>query len=116
MTAEEKAALAKERLAACKKYMKGDYEEDDELIAALMDANDGYLADAGVRRDVSPARHDLIVHAMTLQMYDARGADTIEEIERFAFYERAKGAYLIIATGEQALYANLLLQKGVVTD
>ncbi len=51
-----------------------------------------------------------------LAKYDARGADTIEEIERFAFYERAKGAYLIIATGEQALYANLLLQKGVVTD
>lgn len=38
----------------------------------------------------------------------------IEFIERFAFYERAKGAYLIIATGEQALYANILLKKGVV--
>ena len=38
----------------------------------------------------------------------------IEYIERFAFYERAKGAYLIIATGEQALYANILLKKGVV--
>ena len=53
MTAEEKAALAKERLAACKKYMRVDYDEDDELIAALMDANDGYLANAGVQRDVS---------------------------------------------------------------
>ncbi|MGN0528488.1 MAG: RbsD/FucU family protein [Eubacterium sp.] len=38
----------------------------------------------------------------------------IEYIERFAFYERAKNAYLIIATGEQALYANILLKKGVV--
>lgn len=38
----------------------------------------------------------------------------IDYIERFAFYERAKGAYLIIATGEQALYANILLKKGVV--
>lgn len=38
----------------------------------------------------------------------------IEYIERFAFYERAKGAYLIIATSEQALYANILLKKGVV--
>lgn len=51
-----------------------------------------------------------------LEKHDARGADMVEEIERFAFYERAKGAYLMIATGEQALYANLLLQKGVVTD
>ena len=38
----------------------------------------------------------------------------IEYLERFAFYERAKGAYLIIATGESAIYANVLLKKGVV--
>lgn len=35
-------------------------------------------------------------------------------IERFAFYERAKDAYIIIATGEKAIYANILLKKGVV--
>lgn len=39
----------------------------------------------------------------------------IEMTERFAFYERAKDAYLIIATGETAIYANVLLKKGVVT-
>lgn len=38
----------------------------------------------------------------------------IEMTERFAFYERAKNAYLIIATGETAVYANVLLKKGVV--
>ena len=38
----------------------------------------------------------------------------IEMTERFAFYERAKKAYLIIATGETAIYANVLLKKGVV--
>ncbi len=38
----------------------------------------------------------------------------IDYTERFAFYERAKGAYLIIATGEKAIYANILLKKGVV--
>jgi L-fucose mutarotase len=47
---------------------------------------------------------------------DARGADAIGTIERFAFYEQAKTAYAIIATGESALYANVMLQKGVVTD
>ena len=79
MTAEEQAALAQERLDACKRYMKVDYDEDDELIAGLMQANDAYLSSAGVRRDVSPAQHDLIVHAMTLQMYDARGTDTPQQ-------------------------------------
>lgn len=37
-----------------------------------------------------------------------------EHLERFAFYERAKLAYAVIATGESALYANILLKKGVV--
>ncbi|MGL4992384.1 MAG: RbsD/FucU family protein [Sarcina sp.] len=35
-------------------------------------------------------------------------------IDRFAFYEKAKNAYAIIATSEKALYANILLTKGVV--
>mgnify|MGYP001077437554 FL=1 len=37
-----------------------------------------------------------------------------EHLERFAFYERAKSAYAVIATGESALYANILLKRGVV--
>jgi len=38
----------------------------------------------------------------------------IEPIERFAFYERAKKAFAIVATGETRLYGNLILKKGVV--
>jgi L-fucose mutarotase len=40
----------------------------------------------------------------------------IENIERFAFYERAKKAYAVVATGEKALYANIILKKGVVVE
>lgn len=46
--------------------------------------------------------------------YDERGADAVGNIERFAFYEEAKTAYAIIATSESALYANVMIQKGVV--
>lgn len=42
-------------------------------------------------------------------------APQIEYIERFAFYERAKNAFAVVSTGEDALYANILLKKGVVT-
>ncbi len=45
---------------------------------------------------------------------DERGEEAIGQIERFAFYEEAKKAYAIIATGESALYANIMLQKGVI--
>lgn len=48
--------------------------------------------------------------------YDKRGAAAIGNIERFAFYEEAKKVYAIIATSESALYANIMLQKGVVID
>lgn len=48
-----------------------------------------------------------------LEKYEPEHCD-VEMMERFAFYERAKHAYLIIATGETAIYANVLLKKGVV--
>ncbi len=37
-----------------------------------------------------------------------------ETLDRFEFYERAKKAYAVIATGESSLYANILLKKGVI--
>lgn len=46
--------------------------------------------------------------------HDGRGEAAVGNIERFAFYEEARKAYAIIATGETALYANIMLQKGVV--
>lgn len=38
----------------------------------------------------------------------------IKYLERFEFYEEAKKAYAVIATGEEALYANIIIKKGVV--
>ena len=35
-------------------------------------------------------------------------------VERFAFYERARNAYAVLATSEMALYANIILKKGVI--
>lgn len=48
--------------------------------------------------------------------YDERGEMAVGNIERFAFYDQSREAYLIIATSEKALYANIMLQKGVITD
>jgi L-fucose mutarotase len=41
---------------------------------------------------------------------------TLKKLERFAFFEAGKddNVALTVATGEQRLYANLLLQIGVV--
>lgn len=39
---------------------------------------------------------------------------SIDMIDRFSFYERAKETYAIVATGERALYANVIIKKGVI--
>ena len=37
-------------------------------------------------------------------------------INKFEFYERAKKAYAVVTTSEAALYANVILKKGVVKE
>lgn len=49
-----------------------------------------------------------------ISRHDERGSNCVTQIERFTFYEEAKKAYAIIATSEKALYANIMLQKGVL--
>jgi len=55
-------------------------------------------------------------YTQVVKTFDERGENAIGHIERFAFYEEAKKVYAVIATGESALYANIMLQKGVVVD
>ncbi len=35
-------------------------------------------------------------------------------VERFDYYDRAKNAYAVVATGEKAQYSNVILKKGVI--
>lgn len=53
------------------------------------------------------------IYREIVSKYDERGEKVIGNIERFQFYEEAKTAYVITATGEAALYANIILQKGI---
>ncbi|ASA19932.1 RbsD/FucU family protein [Paenibacillus donghaensis] len=39
---------------------------------------------------------------------------TIDYEERFAFYERSRQSHVIVVTGEEALYGNVILKKGVI--
>jgi len=49
-----------------------------------------------------------------VQKYEPHFSD-FEMVERHAFYERTRKAYVIVATGETARYANIILKKGLVT-
>ena len=53
-------------------------------------------------------------YAEIIAMHDNRGKDALSNIDRFEFYEEAKKCYCIVATGESAVYANIIIQKGVI--
>ena len=42
------------------------------------------------------------------------GETKLSQIERYDFYDRASKAFCVIATGESAIYANIILKKGVI--
>ncbi|WP_447653274.1 RbsD/FucU domain-containing protein [Microbacterium sufflavum] len=50
------------------------------------------------------------------ELMDAAGTavDTTRFVERFAYYDVAQDAYLLVRTGETHKYGNALLRKGVV--
>ena len=56
------------------------------------------------------------VLAVQRELMDAAGTavDTTRFVERFAYYDVAKDAYLLVRTGETRKYGNALLRKGVV--
>ena len=47
-------------------------------------------------------------------LIDAGYRNGIAALERQVFYDRAKSAYAIVATGELRLYGNVILKKGVI--
>ena len=89
-----------------------------ELLAAILPLFplDQYDSDHFVLMEVVPG--DTVVPVIweaykALLNYYEPGTE-VHKIERFAYYERAKKAYCVVATGEKAQYANIILKKGVV--
>ena len=56
---------------------------------------------------------DLLADCRATIARHAPSAAPIIFMERFAFYERARRAFAIVATGETRKYGNILLKKGV---
>jgi L-fucose mutarotase len=75
--------------------------DGDERASVLLMAAEG-----GERLAV---QHELVAAA-------SAPVDRVAELERFAFYDRAAAARLVVRTGELRPYGNLLLRKGVVNE
>ena len=50
------------------------------------------------------------------QVLDAATANSVRlaEVDRFAFYDRARQAFAVVQTGETRLYGDVLVKKGVI--
>ena len=82
----------------------------DEVLAVLVEAIPVEAAHVMSPADGSEA-------PIFAQFREVLGGDiSLQSYERFAFYEAARGrdVALVIATGEQRIYANILLTIGVV--
>ncbi len=89
----------------------------DKMLAAILPlfpldtyANERFFLMQTVGDDQPPALWDAF--RAELARFEPQTAPA--QLERFAFYERAKNAYAVIATGETACYGNVILKKGVV--
>jgi L-fucose mutarotase len=89
-----------------------------DLLDAILPlfALDTYVEDPVVMMAAVPGDTlDPAVEVSYRKVIDKHWPDTppIARIERFAFYERAKGAFAVVMTGETAKYGNIILKKGV---
>lgn len=62
----------------------------------------------------SDAVPEIVAEFQTITTSTADSPATLDKLERFAFYDRAKAAFAIIQTGETRLYGNIILKKGVI--
>lgn len=99
-----------ELLEAILRFFPLDTYADEGESVALMQVVEG-------DRSVPPGGPEIWGRFRTIIEASDEGANfkDFQTIERFAFYERARKAFAVVATSETALYANIILKKGVVT-
>jgi L-fucose mutarotase len=86
-----------------------------EAILSLMPLDD-FVPDPAVVMQVvgDPDQRPPIVEAYAAIVRRYEPGVTLASLERYAFYRRASTSYAIVQTGEQRLYGNIILKKGVI--
>ena len=112
------AAMAKAEGAI---FLRADGHGIPEILDAILQVMplDAYVETPAMLMEKMECDKDLEIpvweeYKKVIAKYDDRGASAVGAYERFAFYEEAKKCYCILQTGETAIYANIILQKGVI--
>jgi L-fucose mutarotase len=114
------AAMAKAEGAV---FLRADGHGVPELLDAILQVFplDAYVQTPAMLMEKMDRDKDLQIpvweeYKRIIAKHDPRGENAVGAYERFQFYEEARKAYAILATGESAQYANVMLRKGVVLD
>jgi len=112
------AAMAKAEGAI---FLRADGHGVPELLDAILQVIplDAYVEQPAMLMELSECDKDLEIpvwdeYKKIVAKYDDRGADAIGSYSRFDFYDQAKKCYCVLQTGETEIYANIILQKGVI--
>ena len=102
-------------------FLRADGHGVPELLDAILQVIplDAYVETPAMLMAVSEQDKGLDVpiwntYKEIISKHDARGEAAVGEYERFRFYDEAQDCYCILQTGESAIYANIILQKGVI--
>ena len=86
-----------------------------DAILSLLPLDDFVTSPAATMAAVHPGAADEMLGLFQKSCDTAEGKPvSIAQVERFAFYDRARAAYAVVSTGERRLYGNIILTKGVV--
>lgn len=92
-----------------------------ELLDAILQVIplDAYVETPAMLMQKMDCDKDLVIpvwdeYKAIIAKHDERGASAVGSYERFEFYDQAKKCYCILQSGETAIYANIILQKGVI--
>ncbi len=112
------SAMAKAKNAV---FLRADGHGIPEILDAILQVMplDAYVDTPVMLMEKMDCDKDLHIpvwdeYKQVVAKHDQRGAAAVGAYERFEFYEQAKDCYCIIQTGETAIYANVILQKGVI--
>ena len=87
-----------------------------DAVLSLMPLDD-FVPEAALRMEVvgdPTSEQPIFAEFRSLVAKHEGPSAKLGQIERFAFYDRVKQAYAVVATGEARLYGNILLKKGVI--
>ena len=112
------ASMAKAKNAI---FLRADGHGIPELLDAILTVMplDTYVDTPAMLMEKMDCDKDLVIpvwdtYKEIIAKHDDRGAEAVGNYERFRFYEEAKDCYCILQTGETEIYANIILQKGVI--